>query len=290
MAHPRLRTLALVLGGVAVGVGVSVGASTLGSEDQQRPTSFGRAPAAEGDRPLLDRDAALAATGPRTRAGSPQEAVEAFLAAERDRDYTASYGYLTDPVRAEYGSPASWAADHPDALPPVLGFEVTGETTGGGGRAQVPTLTRYRSSLDAVTGLVAAQARTSWVVVEEDGGWAVDAEATTQEPVLPPDADAVVAVQAWAGQAQRCAPEATRGLRGSDELALGLCGAPGAVTATGVRSLDQIDAPPLQTSYGADVVSWARTVAVDGPVPLRAVVAPLDDAWRVVGVLPPAKR
>ena len=289
MAHPRLRTLGLLLGGIAVGVGVSVGASTLSSEDQ-RPTSFGRPAGAEGDRPLLDRDAALTATGPRTRAESPQAAVEAFLAAERDQDYTTSYAYLADPVRAEYGSPASWAADHPDALPPVLGFEVTGETTGGGGRAEVPTLTRYRSSLDAVTGLVAARARTTWVVVEEDGGWAVDAEATTQEPVLPPDADAVGAVQAWAAQAQRCAPEATRGLRGSDELALQLCGASGTVTATGVRALDQIDAPPLQTSYGADVVSWARTVAVDGPVPLRAVVAPLDDAWRVVGVLPPGKR
>jgi hypothetical protein len=56
-----------------------------------------------------------------------------------------------------------------------------------------------------------------------------------------------------------------------------------------VRPLAQADAPPLQTSFGADVVTWARTVQVDGPVPLRAVLAPVDDTWTVVGVLGPAR-
>jgi hypothetical protein len=60
------------------------------------------------------------------------------------------------------------------------------------------------------------------------------------------------------------------------------------VGARDVRPLAQVDAAPLQTSFGADVVTWARTVQVDGPVPLRAVLAPLDDAWTVVGVLAPA--
>jgi hypothetical protein len=44
---------------------------------------------------------------------------------------------------------------------------------------------------------------------------------------------------------------------------------------------------PLQNSFGADVVSWARTVTVEGAVPLRAVVAPVDDRWLVIGLLGP---
>jgi hypothetical protein len=51
--------------------------------------------------------------------------------------------------------------------------------------------------------------------------------------------------------------------------------------------LSQLDAPPLQSSFGAEVVSWGRAVTVEGAVPLRAVVAPVDDRWLVVGVLAP---
>ena len=286
MALPaRVRSAGLVVGGIAVGIAVAVGATALTSRDAGSP-DLGRTASSPGDPALLDRDRALRAVGPRSRAATPQEAVEQFLTAERDGDHETSYGYLADPVRAEYGSAAAWAADHPEALAPVLDFDLEGEPTGGDGRAEVLTLTRYRSSLDAVAGLVPARARTSWVVVQEEGGWAVDASATTQSVLFPPDGAAVQAVQAWADEAQRCAPDVTRGLRGRSELAQQLCGAAGTPEAVGVMPLAQIDAPPLQSSYGADVVDWARTVQVDGPVPLRAVVAPLDDTWRVVGVLP----
>lgn len=282
----RARSAGLVVGGIAVGIAVAAGASALASREDG-PTDLGRTASSPGDPSLLDRDRALQADGPRNRATTPQEAVEQFLTAERDGDYATSFGYLADPVRAEYGSAAVWAADHPEALAPVLGFDLDGEPTGGDGRAEVATLTRYRSSLDAVAGLVPARARTSWVVVEEEGGWAVDASATTQSVLFPPPEAAVQAVQTWADEAQRCSPDATIGLRGRSELAQRLCGAPGTPEAGDVMPLAQIDAPPLQTSYGADVVSWARTIQVDGPVPLRAVVAPLDDAWSVIGVLSP---
>ena len=282
----RVRSAGLVVGGIAVGIAVAVGAGALASRDDG-PADLGRTASSPGDPELLDRDRALRADGPRTRSATPQEAVEQFLTAERAGDHVTSYGYLADPVRAEYGSAAGWAADHPEALAPVLGFELEGEPTGGDGRAEVTTLTRYRSSLDAVAGLVPARARTSWVVVQEEGGWAVDASATTQSVLFPPQEAAVQAVQTWADEAQRCAPEVTTGLRGRSELAKQLCGIAGSPEAVAVMPLAQVDAPPLQTSYGADVVSWARTVRVDGPVPLRAVVAPIDDAWRVVGVLSP---
>jgi hypothetical protein len=171
----------------------------------------------------------------------------------------------------------------------VVGFDVEAADPGdAGARATVTTLTRYRSGLDAVTGLVPAPRRTSWVAVREADGWAVDVATTTQTSLLPPDADAVPAARAWAADRQACAPGTPAGsLRGRTDLVQALCGSQGEVTARDVRPLPQVDAAPLQTSFGADVVSWARTVQVDGPVPLRAVLAPVDDAWTVVGVLPP---
>lgn len=283
-----LRSLVLLVGGVGVGVAIAVGVGSLsGSEEPQ--TTFGRA--ATGDSSsLLDADALAEVEGERRRAASPQEAVERFLAAEQEADHETSFAYLADAVRLDYGSAAAWEADHPDALAPVTGFELDGPVTGGDGQAEVPTLTRYRSSLDPIGGLVPAQARTRWVAVEEEGGWAVDVLSTSQEPVLPPEDSAVAAVQAWAQGQQQCSgPEQyAAGLRGREDLARALCGSSGAVTATSVAPLAQVDAPPLQNSFGAEVVSWARTVAVEGPVPLRAVVAPVDDRWLVVGLLAPA--
>ena len=281
------RTVALLVGGVAVGVAIAAGVSALtGAEAPQ--TSFGRT--ATGDSTtLLNADALAEVEGERRRADSPRKAVEQFLEAEQDTDYETSFAYLADAVRLEYGSPQAWLADHPDALAPVTGFSPDGEVVGGDGRAEVPTVTTYRSSLDPISGLVPARARTRWVAVQEEGGWAVDVLATTQEPVLPPDEAAVSAVEAWAAEQQRCGrPEQyTGGLRGREDLARALCGSSGRVTAADVSALSQLDAPPLQNGFGAEVVSWARTVSVGGPVPLRAVVAPVDDRWVVVGVLAP---
>ena len=285
-----LRNAALVLGGVALGVAVAVGGSTLVGGDEPAVTALGRPAAPEGSAPLLDASRLADVEGPRTRADTPAQAVEAFLSAEQSGDHEASFGYLADALRLDYGSPAAWVADHPDALPPVTGFTVEGAPDpGSSASAAVTTLTRYRSGLDAVTGLVPARARTSWATVREDGGWAVDLSATTQSALLPPDEDASKAVRAWAERLQQCgAPTAELdALRGRVELARQLCGSAGSVTAGQPAALTQIDAPPLQTSFGGDVVSWARTVPLEGPVPLRAVVAPVDDTWTVVGVLTP---
>lgn len=280
-----LRTAALVLGGVAFGVGVAFGATTLSHDDAAAQT-FGRAAAPEGSAPLLDPARLAEVEGERTRADNPVAAVEAFLAAEAENDYETSFGYLADAVRAEYGSPEAWAADHPDALPPVTDFTVEDAA---GESSTVTTMTRYRSSLDAVTGLVPARALTSWVTVEEEGGWAVDVSATTQQALLPPDSEAVPAAQEWAQRLQACQvpEEEMRALRARADLASRLCGVSGDIRATAVTPLPQFDAAPLQTSFGADVVSWARVVPLEGPVPLRAVLAPVDDRWTVIGVLAP---
>jgi hypothetical protein len=288
VASSALRSAALVLGGIAVGVGAVVGANALTGDDG--PTRLGRPALAEGAAPLLDPERLAEVEGPRTRSGSAREAVEAFLAAERAGDHTTSFAHLADSVRVEYGSAQAWAADHPDVLPPVVDFTVEGADPGDGARAAVTTLTRYRSGLDSVTGFVPARARTSWVAVREAEGWAVDVEATTQTSLLPPDADALTAARTWATDRQACAPgPPPSSLRGRTDLAQALCGSQGQLVALDVRPLAQADAPPLQTSFGADVVTWARTVQVDGPVPLRAVLAPVDDTWTVVGVLGPAR-
>lgn len=286
-----LRTFALVLGGVALGLGVAVGASAVtGSDDPAAPTALGRPALPEGSQPLLDPARLAEVEGPRLRADSPADAVEAFLAAEQQGDHETSFGYLADAVRVEYGSPAGWAADHPDALPPVTGFEIEDAPTPASATAAVTTLTRYASSLDAVTGLVPARAQTTWATVREEGGWAVDVTATTQSPLLPPDDEATGAVQAWADRLQQCrsSDDELQALRGRSDLAAQLCRSAGTVEAGSVSPLAQVDAAPLQTSFGADVVSWARVVPIEGAVPLRAVVAPVDDSWSVVGVLSPS--
>lgn len=286
LSGSSMRGVALLVGGVAVGVAVAVGLGSFTGDDDTE--TFGRSADVDSST-LYDADALAEVEGPRERADSPQAAVEAFLAAEESGDFDTSFAYLADSVRIEYGSASAWRADHPDALAPVTGYEFDGEVTGGGGTAQVPTVTSYRSSLDSVAGLVPARARTSWVAVEEDDGWAVDVAASSQEVLLPPDEAAVQAVQAWASEQQQCGePEQySASLRGRDDLAQQLCGATGDVQATDVDLLQQIDAQPLQTSFGPDVVSWARTVTVEGSVPLRAVVAPVDDRWLVVGLLGP---
>jgi hypothetical protein len=279
---PSLRGTGLLVGGVAVGVAIALGAGQLvgGADDPAATSAAEVAPMTLSERDLADID------GDRVRAGSGREAVEAFLDAERSGDTDRSFALLADPIRLDYGSAAAWAAD-PDAVPDVLGYEVESAPADEGGPSTVTTLTRYRSSLDSVAGLVPARARTDWAVVREDGGWAVDLEATSQSPLLPPDAQAVQAARAWVQTAQACEP-GERAVQGSLRLAESLCAAPGGVqVADAAMPLAPQDAGLLQNGLGGDVNEWARQVEVSSPVALRAVLAPLDDAWVVVAVLEP---
>jgi hypothetical protein len=289
LSRPGLRNAVLLVAGIAVGVTAAVGVPALMADDET-PAALGRSADVD-PATLLDPSRLAEVEGPRLRADSPREAVVAFLSAEQDGDTETSFGYLSDALRVEYTTPAAWTADHPDVLPPVVDFSVEGDPAADqqSARVEVATSMRYRSTLDPIVGLVPARAQASWTAVREDGGWAVDLAATTQRVVFPPDADATSAVQTWAEQQQSCAdPQVyAGGLRGRTDLADMLCGSTGDVRAGAPQPLSQLDAPPLQSSFGADVVSWARVVPVDGPVPLRAVVAPVADRWLVIGVLSP---
>lgn len=287
MARPlaaRLRSTGLVVGGVALGVAVAVGLPKLTGDD---PDPLAASRSADVDpRTLLDPTRLENVDGGRTRADSPRAAVEAFLTAEQEGDDERSFALLADEVRLEYGSAAEWAAD-PDAVPPVTGFEVTQAPGDARDRAVVETTMRYRSSLNAVAGLVPARAQTSWAVVEEEGGWAVDLFETVEIPVLPPEGDAAEAVRRWA-QAQQDCPATPPSVVGQTSLARSLCGADGDVATGAPTPLSGLDAGALQTAFGGDATTWARVVDVSSPVALRAVVAPVDDVWTVAAVLPPS--
>jgi len=278
-----LRGVGLLVGGVALGVGIAVGLPALAGGDDA-PTS---ASAGEVDLDtLMDPERRAEVEGERTRADTARAAVEGFLEAEQRDDPEGSFALLADPVRAEYGSVAAWQAD-PDAVPDVLGFEVEEAPADAGGPRTVTTLTRYRSSLDSVAGLVPARARTSWAVVRDEDGWAVDLDATSEAALLPPDAEAVEAARAWARSTQACQPE-QRPVQGPTSLIASLCRAPGGLaTADAALPLTALEVGELQNGLGGDVGDWARSVEVSSPVALRAVLAPLDDAWVVVAVLAP---
>lgn len=286
----RWRGPALVVVGVAAGVGLVFGIGALtGGDGPQTAAPLGRPSAAPGDAPLLDPDRLAAVTGERQRADTPDAAVTAFLAAEKAGDRATSFAYLADSVRVDYGSVAAWGADHPDALPPVTDFTVEGQPAPTSRGTEVVTDTRYTPSLDGIAGLVPGRATTTWVAVQEDGGWAVDLAATTQKAVYPASEDAGPAAKAWVDGQQRCEdPSAfTGGVRGRPELVQAICGSTGTFTTGEVTRLSQVDAPPLQNAFGADLIEWARVVPVSGPVPARLVLAPVGDTWVVLWVLAP---
>lgn len=281
----RRRDALIVVAALLAGMGLVVGfGAVTGGGDDASPATID-ADVSAASTPVFETDATVAAGTP---AGSPTDAVEQFLAAEADRDFEASYSMLSQAQRAEYGSPAAWTNAHADFFP-VTAFDIV-ETID----RSVVTDIRYRSSLDEVVGLVPARARVEWTTVEEDGGWLVDFDAATVQPRYPDDADAVDAVAEWATTKQQCRdPEqyagalvATADLR---RVVDGLCDASTAVSVTSpARTLDEFDASAFVSAFGTEALSWARAVDLDAPVEATVVVAPVDDRWLVIGLLPPS--
>lgn len=222
---------------------------------------------------------------PGSPASSAEAAVAAFLDAEADGDFETSYSLLSEPQRAEYGSVAQWRNAHADFFP-VLGHRVV-ETTDGAVRTEVD----YRSSLDEVVGLVPARAVVEWAVVQEGDGWVVDFDASAVQPIYPDDDAVADAVTDWAAGLQRCEePDQYDGaLVATADLvrtAESLCDTGGRIDVGPTRSLDEFDGSAFVSAFGTDVVAWARAVDLTGPAELTVVVAPVDDRWLVVGLLP----
>lgn len=290
------RSGVLVVVGLVVGVALALGLPRLVDTLRGGSTASAAAPMS-----TADTEAAIAGIedgvdrGPRLRSATPEDAVRAFLVAEAEGDTAASYAHLSDEARVAYGSPSGWAADHVDVLPTVLDFTLEPGTGGeDAGRADVVADVRFEPGLDSVVGLTPGRARVEWVAVEEEGGWAVDVDAATLEPVHPDPAGAVDATREWVTARQACpagdttpSAELEGGLTGERARAEALCGAAGPVELGAPTPLTELDARPFLAVYGADVTGWAQTVPVTAPVPLRAVLAPIGDEWQVVGVLGP---
>lgn len=276
----RFGRLALVVvAGLALGIGLVAGAVGAGSDSGSVDLDFTNP---TDTTPVVE----LPTDGPPgTPADTPAEAVAGFLTAEQEGDFRTSFGYLAPHDRATFGSPAGWVADHAKVMPPVQEFEIVAADG-----TEVVTEVRLEPSLNEIVGLVPGQARITWVVVQEPDGWTIDLTEARIEPRYPPDEDAVATVRAWASSRQACSenPEAQwdRQLLGFPALADELCDADGDVRLGPVsRFRDESEGAVFLSAFGGEVNNWARVVPVTAPVELKAVVAPIGDAWTVIGVL-----
>lgn len=278
----RRRDAAIVVVALLVGMGGVAGFNALTGPDDPAPSATIDADPGSTPAPLAESDAGVV---PGTPAASPQAAVEAFLDAEVAGDFEDSYALLTEAQRAGYGSAPAWTNAHADFFP-VTGYRIRDAADG-----SVTTEVEYRSSLDEVVGLIPARGVVQWAVVEEDGGWLVDFDASTVQAIYPDDAAASDAVADWARTLQRCdEPDQYEGAMVATadlvRLAESLCDSTGRVAAGSPRTLDEFDATPFVSAFGTDALAWGRAVDLSGPVELTAVVAPVDDRWLVVGLLP----
>lgn len=278
----RRRDAVIVVVALLVGMGAVAGFGAVTGSDDAPSATIDADPGAIDPTPL---SAAAADVPPGAPAASPRAAVEAFLDAEVAGDLDRSYSLLSEGQRATYGSAAAWTNAHADFFP-VLGYRIV-EATDGVVAAEV----EYRSSIDEVVGLVPARGTVRWAVVEETGGWSVDFDASAVQPAYPDDATASDAAAGWARSHQRCEdPDQYEGalVATADLVALAesLCDTDGAIRTAPARTLDEFDATPFVSAFGTDALAWARAVDVAGPVELTAVLAPVDDRWLVIGLLP----
>lgn len=221
---------------------------------------------------------------PGAGAGSAEAAVTGFLDAEAASDFETSFGFLSAQDRQLYGSPAGWEASHADVFPPVVSYEVEEA-----GLDAVITTVVFEPGLDPVTGLTPGQARITWdVPVGPEGDMGVALETSLIEALHPAEEGAVDAARLWADDRRACeTPSNERdGLIGTPGLAQQLCDAEGSITLGEPRGLDDLEATPFFTAFGAEAVSASRVVRISGPAELGAVLAPIGDQWSVIGVVP----
>jgi hypothetical protein len=108
------------------------------------------------------------------------------------------------------------------------------------------------------------------------------------EPVLPSDQSASTAAQAWAAARQRCEAGAAYAgtLLGQPTFADALCHSSHSYRPDAAEGLDTFRNPTLLLeAFGPDASNFVRVVRLDGPTSFAVALAPLGDAWEVVGVM-----
>jgi len=222
-----------------------------------------------------------------------EAALTYFLQSIVDGKPEAVYAILDPASRQRFPSPESWIRAQADLMLPT-GFEIgpSRAAFGGDDRLEIEVTSSQRPSLDPTRGLVPARSRSLWAVERRDSVWRVGAEPISVVPILPDEAGAPVTVRAWVDRLQACDDVGAASLQvgsylyGPAAFVRAPCEQPGAWTVGDPVGLDSAGDPrDFVAAFGPGAGSWARLVPVDGPQDnFYAVVAPMGDAWQVVGV------
>ncbi|CAN5881064.1 hypothetical protein BH20ACT7_BH20ACT7_17430 [soil metagenome] len=283
-----LRTIGVLIVGLLLGVGIASWIARPRAPQTDPVSSASVLPSA----PETSRAGgsgtgdAKAEPPPPAVAARARDAVTGFLEAEVAGDFVASYGFLSAQDQETFGGREGWIAAHAD-LPPIKGFELKGLRAVDGG-VRATTALRLRSTLDEFVGLIPARANATWTARPESDGWRVAYTEGAIKGLYPSDDAAVDAASAWVTDRLACekADQHPGGLLGDSDIAESLCGLDGEFSAGEMEPLtDVTDGQPFIAAYGAEALAQMRSVAFDGPTPMRVVVAPVADRWTVVGVL-----
>jgi hypothetical protein len=286
------RRQAIVLGIGVAGLAVGVGVAALANRQPARP----RPTASVQHLDLSYRPEGTQVPEPAAKqvaAGSAAEAVQQFLRANAKLDRATSFALLDKASQKAYGSVAAWTAAQADR-PPVRGVTVGSERSVTDGAVDVTVTVTHPAAVDPFAGLTPGRTVEVWRAHREGGRWRVAADPVSARTLLPGDAAAPAAVQSWVDRLARCdrkgaaALQAGAELYGPADLAAAPCQEHGAWKATAARGLDAAaDPQPYLSAFGPEVQTWARLVPVQGPrTRFAVVVAPLGDAWRVLGLDP----
>jgi hypothetical protein len=212
--------------------------------------------------------------------------LEEFIAAEEAQEWDASFALLTPADQDELGPVNVWIANHANT-PPFTGIDILSVRTLEG-RTEVVADVTLASTLDEFRGFVPARGRATFGVEDVEGAWRVAFTRSVLQPRYPDDGPVAEEALQWAQARQSCEPNVREHPRllGAPSIALALCGSQGEIRVGEIRNLTEgEDATPFVSAYGAQVFDWTRVVAVTGEVPMRVVLAPIDDRWTVIGVL-----
>ncbi len=293
MPYPNAtRRLALGIGvaGLALGIGAAVvlrsGSPTPAPTPSVQQLDLPGAPlGSDGTAPVTPEPA-----GQPVAPGSAGAAVKLFLQANARQDFATSYRLLDRSSRDRWRSVASWTSAQADRSP-VTGVKVSGEHPAGPGAVEVTTAVTHPAAIDPFDGLTPGRTVEVWRASREGDAWRVAASPVSVQPVLPSDQTAPDAVRAWVDRLTRCdnpgaaALQATPDLVGPADLPRAPCRERGTWKVAAARAFeDEAGLQPYVAAFGPDVQIWARVVPVQGPsTQFTVVVAPLGDAWRVLG-------
>lgn len=291
------RQAGVIAAGLAIGAGAVfvVRGGEPGPVRPAHPPSVTRFSFSDGPPPPVTVDGPdQSVARPTEEPATAESALGVFLRAAAEAKPEAAYPLLDSPSRRRYPSEAAWARAQADLARPVA-FEIAASRAAfpsDGDVVEIEVTSTQRPSLDAFRGLVPGRSRSLWQVRREQGGWRVAAEPLSVRPILPPDAGAPDTVKGWVSRLQACDRNGAASLQvgtylyGPAHFVQAPCEKQGPWTVGNAVGLDQAPDPSdLLAAFGPGVGSWTRLVPVDGPGSRFFVaVAPMGDAWQVVGV------